>query len=156
MLRHHTERRQDIHIADPAELTHVEIDVWRLCELVEGERILKDAERRTIPGRSHIEIIRRNPAPGAGHVFDHQRRIAGNEPSHMARQKPSVSVVAPTNRGANDELNLLASIEICRFGTHRLRQQERRHHGQKSRAKKCSASKTEDHCSSPADFTLER
>ena len=51
-------------------------------------------------------------AAGARHVARHERRIAGNETAHVARQKPRAEIVVVAGRGADDQADLLALVEI--------------------------------------------
>src|SRR5262245_32981044 len=112
MLRHHADSRQHVHVADPAESSHVEIDVRSLCQLIERQRVLKDSKGRTSAGSADRQVVGGDTPAGTGHVLDHNQRISRNEPPEMARKEPRIGIVAAAHSRTDDKLDLLALKEI--------------------------------------------
>jgi hypothetical protein len=89
----------------------------------------------TVPsrGRSVVEVVDRAQTAGARHVLHDHFRIAGNDVPEMARQQPGIDVVAAARAGADDQIDLLAPVEVrdrvC------VRRGDRKHSGNRHRCR---------------------
>jgi len=59
-------------------------------------------------------MICSNDAAGAGHVFNHGRRIARDMLGEMARDHPGIEIERTSGRIADNETNSLIFVEILR------------------------------------------
>src|SRR5215208_161812 len=69
----------------------------------------------SVLGRGGADVDSGARAAGAGHVLDEDIGIAGNVPVHVAGDGARIDVVATAGIAADDELDSLAGIIVCRL-----------------------------------------
>ena len=67
---------------------------------------------RAVLGRDVVDVAERQERAGARLVLRHHGRIAGDVLADMAGEQPRIDVVAAGRRIADDELDLLALVEL--------------------------------------------
>ena len=103
-----------IHAAEPIELGGIELRLGRAEQRIERSATADRAECRAVLGRDVVKPVREHEAAGAGHVFGNDRRIAGNETSHVPRQQTRIDVVAAAGAVADGEVDVFALVEVRR------------------------------------------
>ena len=58
-------------------------------------------------------VIRRNHASGARHVFDDDRRVAWNMFAHVAADRAGIGIVAAAGGKADDQADGFAIVEVA-------------------------------------------
>ncbi len=97
-------------------------DVNELARIVRGRHVadqrLQDdpgksgADRGAVLRRQRIDVAGRFVTAGARHVLRHDGRVAGNVTTDIPRNQPRISVVAAAGRRADDEVDVLALVEL--------------------------------------------
>jgi hypothetical protein len=87
---------------------HVELDTGLPQDLADGLTTGEVADGKTIRLGNFVDVIRGNHHPGAGHIIDDDRRVAGNVFGHSASDHASVGVEAAARRAADDDMHSLA------------------------------------------------
>ena len=72
----------------------------------------RHADHRAVAPRDIVEVIGHDQAGRARHVAHDDRRIAGNVPGHVIGDQPRRHVVAAAGRGADQDFDGLAAIEV--------------------------------------------
>jgi hypothetical protein len=115
---HHQELVRVHHIGDPVELAQIGLEPRRETErLVGGEALADDADHGPVARRDLRHVVGGRDAAAARHVDRDERRIAGNVLAHEAGEEARIFIVVAARRGAHDETDLLALIEVA----HRVR-----------------------------------
>ncbi len=80
--------------------------------MVHRQPLADDSDHGAVTRRHLRHIVGGGDAPAARHVDDHHRRIAGDVFPDEARQQAGVLVIVAAHRGAHDEADLLALVEV--------------------------------------------
>ena len=97
-------------VAEPGELCPVEFDLRLADQLIDVKIWVGRQQRQSVGLGYAVNIIRRDNVAGAGHVLDHDVRIAGNTLSDMRRDHARVNVVDIAGLAAGNNSNRLALI----------------------------------------------
>ncbi len=81
-------------------------------KLLEEKSADEMADRQSIGSRGFVDIVGRDHASGAGHIFNQNRRVAGNVFAHMAADCSRVSVVTAAGGETDDHTNGLAFVKV--------------------------------------------
>src|SRR5688572_19554224 len=105
-------RRTNSWSADPAEFARIEPHGFIAKGLTQDEGAIPDPDEQTIGLGAVKGIVRRNKAPGAGHVFNHDSGIAGNMLANVPPDGASREIIAPARRQSHDKADRLALVEV--------------------------------------------
>src|SRR5262249_14475341 len=99
------------HAADPVELGRIELGLCRAEQRIESSAASDHAERAAVFGRDIVEPVGEHETASARHVLRYNRRIAGDEATHVARERPSINVISSACTVADVKFNPLALVE---------------------------------------------
>jgi hypothetical protein len=91
------------HSAQPLVIGKLHVELVRRRQRLEDEARIEHGDRRAIFWRRCGEISDRRKTRGSRHVLHHDRRIAWNVPTEVARKHPGILVVTAARRVADDE-----------------------------------------------------
>ncbi len=98
--------------AEPAEFAAVEPRGFVAEHLLQDQRTDEMADGETIGFGLIVNMVRRDEADGAGHVFDQSGRITGNMFAEMARDGAGVNIEPTARFVGDDEANGFAAVKI--------------------------------------------
>ncbi len=98
--------------AEVFQFAHIEVDALLAQNAAQNQRAVEDAEGKTVGLGAAVQIFGGDQRAGAGHIFDQQRRVAGNMLAHVARHDARVDIEAAAGAAADDDADSFASVEI--------------------------------------------
>jgi hypothetical protein len=123
-------RRTNGWSADPAEFARIEPHGFIAKRLTQDEGAIPDPDEQAIGFGAVKGIVRRNKAPGAGHVFYDDGGIAGNMLADVPPDGPSREIIASSRRQSHDKTDRLTLVEVIgrRSSRSHNNQNEARYH----------------------------
>jgi len=120
--------------AEPDELARIELDVGIVRDQSDQRHIAAEqTDCGAVLGRDRVEVVGGAQAAGARHVLHHDIGIARNVAAEIARQQARDDVVTAARPVADDQIDLLALVEIvdrrlgaCGYGKDYCGDQQRR------------------------------
>ena len=105
-------RRTNGWSADPAELARIKQHGLIAKGLAQDQGTIPDPYKQAIRFGAVEGVVRGNRAPGAGHVFNDDGRIAGDMFPNVPPDGPSGEIIAPARRESHHKADGFALIEI--------------------------------------------
>jgi hypothetical protein len=103
-------------VTDPVELREVGFhSLGQAQRLIQDQAVVDQGKHRSVMGAGLLDIVDGLNARGAREIFRDVSRIARDVLDHGVEQQPGILVEISTRRGANDNLKLLALVEISDF-----------------------------------------
>src|ERR1044071_7373660 len=121
--------------AEPADLRGVELRLPVLEEWLKRHRVLKQRDHGAVLWRDIVQVIGGAESAGGWHVLRHDGGIARNMLAKMFGDGARVDVVAAADRRADDEVEVLALVEI-RDGVSARRTGQDQRQGQREQARR--------------------
>src|SRR5262249_15541894 len=98
--------------AEPGEFRRVELHVGAADQRLHRHAAAEGADGQAVLRRDVVEKVRELQRTRAWHVLHHDRRVAGNVLRKMPRQDAGVGVVAAAGAVADDQVDVLAAVEV--------------------------------------------
>src|ERR671925_1928470 len=108
--------------ADPPQLAAVEPYGFIAERLTEDVGAIPNPYKQAVRLGAAVRVVRCNEAPGAGHIFNNDCRVAGNMFANVASDDPSRKIVASAGGEPHhkaDRLTLIKLISVRRANSKR-------------------------------------